>query len=228
MKKRSKRYEEVIKAVDKNRYYSIPEAISTLKKMSNTNFDQTVEIIACLNIDSKKSEQAIRGSFSFPNSFGKTRKVLVFAEGQDARVAQDAGADYVGSEDLVKRIQEGFEDFDVVIAPPYMMNKIGRLGKILGPKGKMPSPKTGTLTNDVGNAVKEFKRGKVEFKNDANANLQLAAAKVSQDDKKIQENIESFIEYLKSIKPQTVKGLFIKSLYIKGTMTPALKIKIAN
>lgn len=226
MKKRSKRYKEVIKSIDKNSYYSLGEAIATLKKIANTKFDQTVEIVASLNIDPKKSDQIIRGSYSFPHPFGKEKKVVVFAEGQDAKMAQEVGADYVGSDDLVKKIQDGFEDFDVVIAPPYMMNKIGKLGKILGPKGKMPSPKTGTLTADVVSAVKEFKKGKVEFKNDANANLQLPAAKISQDEKKIQENIESFIEHLKSIKPQSVKGMFIRSLYVKGTMTPSIKIKI--
>lgn len=219
---------EISKLVKKDNYYSISEAVATLKKMANTKFDQTVEIIAHLNIDPKKSDQLIRGSYSFPHPFGKEKKVLVFAEGQDAKLAQEAGAEYVGSEDLIKKIQEGFEDFDVVIAPPYMMNKIGKLGKILGPKGKMPSPKTGTLTSNIASAVKEFKKGKVEFKNDANANLQLPAGKISQDEKKIEENIVSFIEYLKSIRPQSVKGSFIKSLYIKGTMTPALKIKVGG
>ncbi len=227
MKRRGKKYSECIKSFDKSKSYTIAEAVSLLKeKLVYTKFDQTVEIIANLNIDPKKSDQIIRGSFSFPNLFGKEKKIIVFAEGEDAKLAQDAGADFVGSDDLIKKVQEGFEDFDVVIAPTYMMNKIGKLGKILGPKGKMPSPKTGTLTNDVVSAVKEFKKGKVEFKNDANAILHVPVAKISQDEKKIQENIGSFLDYLKSIKPPSVKGSFIKSAYIKGTMTPAIKIKL--
>ncbi|MDQ7779002.1 MAG: 50S ribosomal protein L1, partial [Planctomycetota bacterium] len=167
MRARSKRYTKLRKMVDTTKHYQLGEAVAMLKNFATTKFDQTVNLSIELGIDTKKSDQMVRGSISLPKGIGKSKKVVVFAEGDDAKTARDAGADMVGSEDLVKKILEGWTDFDVAIAMPYMMKHVGKLGKTLGPQGKMPSPKSGTVTEDIKNAVREFKAGKIEYRADA-------------------------------------------------------------
>ncbi|MFH1421355.1 MAG: 50S ribosomal protein L1, partial [Planctomycetota bacterium] len=173
-----------------------------------------------------KSDQIIRGSFNLPHGIGKERKVIVFAEGNDADVAKENGAIETGSAELVKKIQDGWLDFDVAISTPEMMRHVGKLGKILGPVGKMPSPKSGTVTTNIGNSVKEFKAGKVEFRNDVDANLHVSVGKKSFNEQKLSENIEAFIEHVKSLRPSTAKGLFIKRVTMSSTMSPSLELAV--
>lgn len=226
VKRRSKRYRELEKLYDTNKLYTIEEAVDIMKRMANTKFVQTVDIVMFLNIDPKKAEQLVRGSVGLPHATGKTKKVLVFAEGDDVEAAKKAGADYVGSAELIAQIQNGFEDFDVAIAPQYMMPKISKIGKILGPKGKMPSPKTGTVTNDITTAVKEFKAGRVEYRNDAFGNIHCGVGKIDMSKEALVENIRAFINHISSRKPPGVKGSFIKKICLSLTMSPSINIKI--
>ncbi len=179
-----------------------------------------------LGIDTKKSDQMVRGSMSLPKGIGKSKKVIVFAEGDDAKAARDAGADTVGSDDLVKKIQEGWADFDIAIAVPYMMKHVGKLGKILGPQGKMPSPKSGTVTEDVKTAVREFKAGKIEYRADASGNVQVPAGRLSFSAQDIEENIRTFIEHIIATKPASAKGTFVRGASISATMSPGIRIAI--
>ena len=227
MPKHSKRYTEARKLVDRLKYYSLDEAIELVKKTATAKFDETVELHLATNIDYRKPEQHIRGTISLPHGTGKKVRVLVFAKGDKAKEAQEAGADYVGAEDLVEKIEkEGFLDFDVAIATPDMMRIIGRLGRILGPRGLMPSPKSGTVTNEVGEAVKEFKKGRVEVRTDKTGNLHIPVGKVSFESEKLKENIIAAVDQIMAMKPQGVKGQFLKKAVLASTMGPGIKLDL--
>jgi large subunit ribosomal protein L1 len=226
MKQRSKRYKQAQTKVDRNKSYDLAEAISVLKTLSPTKFDQTVDIAATLGIDPKKGDQQVRGSFSLPHGIGKTRKVIVFAAGEEAQAAQAAGADEVGHEELIKKVTGGWLDFDVALAVPSMMKQISKLGKVLGPQGKMPSAKAGTVTEDIANAVKEFKAGKIEFRADATGVVHTAVGKLSFSADKLKDNVQAFIDFLTGMRPSGAKGVFIKKLALSATMSPGFKLKI--
>lgn len=224
MKKHSKRYEEASKLVESEKAYSLNEAVALVKTFPKTKFDETVELAIRLGVDAKQSDQQVRGTVALPHGTGKKVRVLVFAKGESAKLAKDALADYVGLEDLVEKINKGWFDFDVVIASPETMREVGKLGKVLGPKGLMPSPKTGTVTADVGKAVKEVKAGRIEFKMDKNGNLHMPVGKLSFDEKAILENAAAVIDAVARSKPPTSKGDFLQSCTLTTTMGPGIKI----
>ena len=223
--KKGKKYIEAAKQVDSTKQYTVEEAVALLKKVHFEKFDASVEIAFRLNLDPRKAEQNLRGAFVLPNGTGKTKKVLVFAKGEKAAEAEAAGADYVGEADYVQKIMGGWFDFDTVVATPDMMAVIGKLGRVLGPKGLMPNPKTGTVTNDLTKALADIKAGKVEYRVDKVGNIQLGIGKVSFDDQKLVENINATVELFKKLKPATVKGTFIKNITISSTMGPGIKIQ---
>ena len=202
----------------------LQQAVELLKKFSGRKFDQTIEIHMNLGIDPSQADQLIRGSVVLPHGIGKIQRVVVFAKGDLAKMATDAGADAVGAEDLAKRIKDGFLDFDVCIATPDMMGMVGPLGKVLGPRGLMPSPRSGTVTTDVARVVKEYKAGKVEFRNDKGANIHAVVGKMSFEASKLVENTTSFIAFVQSIKPNAVRGNYIKSIAICATMSPSIRV----
>jgi large subunit ribosomal protein L1 len=202
----------------------LDKAIEVLKGFVARKFDQTIEIHMKLGIDPNQADQIIRGSVVLPHGIGKTQRVAVFAKGDLAKVAEEAGADIVGSEDLAKKIKDGFLDFDVCIASPDMMGVVGPLGKVLGPRGLMPSPRAGTVTADVAKAVKEYKAGKVEFRNDKGGNLHAVVGKMSFDATRLSENIAAFINFVQSLKPNSVKGTYVKSIAICATMSPSVRV----
>ncbi|MBI4566443.1 MAG: 50S ribosomal protein L1 [Planctomycetes bacterium] len=226
MKKRSKRYRADVQRVDARKKYSVDEAVALLKSMGSTKFDATVEVAVKLHVDPKKSDQSIRGSVSLPKGIGKSRKVVVFADGDEARVASEMGADEVGMEELAKKIEGGWLDFDVALALPRTMKVISKLGKILGPQGKMPSPKSGTVTEDLRTAVREFKAGKIEFRADPGGNVHAGVGKVSFQEGDLKANIEAFLEHLRSIRPASVKGTFITGVTVSPTMGPGLRLAV--
>ena len=207
MVKRSKKYREASEKIDRNNLYTANEAIALVKSMPEYKFDQTVEAVLRLNVDPRKADQLVRGSVNLPNGTGKTAKVLVFARGPKATEALEAGADIVGDDDLVQKVADGFLDFDSVVATPDMMGKVGRLGRVLGPRGLMPNPKTGTVTMDVAKAIKDIKGGKVDFRVDKNGNLSFLIGKLSFDETALDENFKAVADEVKRLKPATVKGL---------------------
>ena len=225
MQKRSKRYRQIEAKVDNAKPYELGEAIAALKALPATKFDQTLEMAIRLGINPKKSDQQIRGSVSLPHGIGKSRKVIVFAAGDQQKEAKEAGADEVGSDDLVKKIQGGWLDFDVAIAAPDMMRHVGKLGKVLGPQGKMPSPKTGTVTKEIAKTVKEYKAGKVEYRSDASGIIHAPVGKLSFDAVKLQENAEAFLQTIQSARPSSAKGNYIKTVSLSATMSPSMSIK---
>jgi large subunit ribosomal protein L1 len=202
----------------------LQQAVDLLKQFAGRKFDQTVEIHMNLGIDPAQADQIVRGSVVLPHGIGKVQRVIVFAKGDLAKLATEAGADAVGAEDLSKRIKEGFLDFDVCIATPDMMGLVGPLGKVLGPRGLMPSPRAGTVTADVSRVVKEYKAGKVEFRNDKGANVHAVIGKMSFDATKLAENLTAFITFVQSLKPNSVKGTYIKSIAICATMSPSIRV----
>ena len=223
--KRGKRYQESAKLVDSKKLYSAKEAISVIEKMPKTKFDQTVELHVKLGVDSKHADQQVRGTVVLPNGTGKTLKVLVFAKGAKAEEAKAAGADFVGAEELIPKIEkENWFDYDVIVATPDMMGVIGRLGKVLGPKGLMPNPKSGTVTMDVTKAISEIKSGKVEYRLDKNNIIHLGFGKVSFGADKLVENYDAIIAAIIKAKPAAAKGQYIKSVSIATTMGPGLYI----
>lgn len=223
--KKGKKYTEVSKLVEKNKLYSKEEAIKLVKSTAVTKFDSSVEIAIRLNLDAKKADQQLRGAFVLPNGTGKTKKVLVIAKGDQAKAAQAAGADYVGDMDYLEKIEkENWFDFDTMIATPDMMPALGKLGKILGPKGLMPNPKTGTVTTDVKKAVEEVKKGRVEYRTDSYGNVHALIGKVSFDEKKLLENLEAFVSLIIKNKPAVVKGTYVKGITVSSTMGPGIKI----
>lgn len=227
MANRGKKYLEARKNIDSEKNYSIEEAVELIKKVSYTKFDGTVEIHVQLGIDSKKSDQNVRNTVSLPHGTGKDIKVLVFAEGDLADKAKEAGADFAGDDELIDKINnQNWSDFDIAIATPNMMKKVGKLGRVLGPKGLMPSPKAGTVTEDIEKAVKEFKAGKVEVRNDKSGNVHFPAGKVSFDNSQIVENIKSGMDQLSKLKPQTTKGKFFKKVVVAPTMGPGIRLDI--
>lgn len=224
----SKRTKEFDKMVDKTKAYSLEEAVSVLKKAPHVKFDETVELSFKLNADPKQSDQMVRGTVNLPHGTGKRIKVLVLCKGEGANAAKEAGADYVGAVDLISKISSGWLDFDVVISAPDMMRDVGKLGRILGPRGLMPNPKTGTVTNDLARAVKETKAGRIEFKLDKLGNINSRAGKVSFEEKAICENATSVINAVNRARPQGIKGKFIKNITISTTMGPGLKLDMAR
>ena len=224
MVKRSKKYREASEKIDRNNLYTANEAIALVKSMPEYKFDQTVEAVLRLNVDPRKADQLVRGSVNLPNGTGKTAKVLVFARGPKATEAVEAGADIVGDDDLVQKVADGFLDFDSVVATPDMMGKVGRLGRVLGPRGLMPNPKTGTVTMDVAKAVKDIKGGKIEFRVDKNGNLSFLVGKVSFDEKALDENFHAVADEIKRLKPSTVKGRYVTKATITSTMGPGIPV----
>ena len=225
MKKESKRYAESAKLVEKDKEYDIKDALDIIEKMPKTKFDETVELHVKLGVDSKHADQQVRGTVVLPNGTGKTQKVLVFAKGPKAEEAEKAGADYVGAEELIPKIQnDNWFDYDVIVATPDMMGVVGRLGKILGPKGLMPNPKSGTVTMDVTKAINEIKSGKVEYRLDKNNIIHLGFGKVSFGADKLAENYDVIMNAIIKARPAAAKGQYIKSVSVSTTMGPGIFI----
>lgn len=226
MGRQSKRFREIAKTVDLNKLYSVEEAVEILKTFPPVKFDQSVEVALRLGVDPRKSDQNVRGTVSLPNGTGKTLRILVFARGEKVQEALDAGADYAGNEEYVEKVSGGWTDFDAVIAMPDMMRDVGKLGKVLGPRGLMPTPKAGTVTTEVSKAVAELKEGKIEFKVDRYAVINSAVGKLSFSAEKLVENLKVFIDAIQRAKPASSKGHYIKSLVLSSTMGPGLKIEL--
>lgn len=224
MVKRSKRYRELESKAASDEPLSLKEAVGRLKQFGNTKFDQTVEIHMRLGIDNTQADQIVRGSIVLPHGIGKSQRVIVFAKGELADAAKEAGADEVGQEDLAKKIKDGWLDFDACIASPDMMGVVGPLGKVLGPRGLMPSPRAKTVTPDVASAVKEYKAGKVEFRNDKGGNVHAVVGKISFDEDKLIDNIQAFLDHIVGLRPATIKGTYIKGVAITATMSPSVRV----
>ncbi|ABO65481.1 MULTISPECIES: 50S ribosomal protein L1 [Geobacillus] len=224
MPKRGKKYLEALKLVDRFKAYPVAEAIELVKKTNVAKFDATVEVAFRLGVDPKKADQQIRGAVVLPHGTGKVARVLVFAKGEKAKEAEAAGADYVGDTEYINKIQQGWFDFDVVVATPDMMGEVGKLGRILGPKGLMPNPKTGTVTFDVTKAVQEIKAGKVEYRVDKAGNIHVPIGKVSFDNEKLAENFATIYEAILKAKPAAAKGTYVKNVTITSTMGPGIKV----
>ncbi|MFA5719925.1 MAG: 50S ribosomal protein L1 [Acholeplasmataceae bacterium] len=224
MKKRGKKYTEASKKIDKLNRYPVTQGLNLVKETSITSFDATVEIAFRLNIDPRKAEQNLRGAIVLPHGTGKTQTVVVIARGDKAKEAKEAGADYVGDTELLQKIQGGWFDFDVMVATPDMMAELGKLGRLLGPKGLMPNPKTGTVTTDVTNAVNEIKAGKIEYRTDKVGNIQAPIGKVSFDTKQLSENAKAVYQTLVRLKPSTVKGVYMKNITVSSTMGPGVRL----
>lgn len=223
MSKRSKRYSDLVGKVPAEPV-NVEEAVKILKQFDGTKFDQTIEVHMNLGIDAKQADQLVRGSIVLPHGIGKSQRVVVFAKGDAAEAAREAGADEVGQDDLAKKIKDGWLDFDVCIAAPDMMGLVGPLGRVLGPRGLMPSPRAGTVTPDVANTVKEYKAGKVEFRNDSGGNVHAVVGRLSFDPQQILENVEAFIQLINSMKPNTVKGTYVRGITLAATMSPGVQI----
>ena len=223
---RGKRYKKVAKLVDDKKVYEITESISLLKKLKSTKFDETVEVAMKLGVDPKQADQYIRGTVSLPAGTGKIVRVLVFAKGEKANEAQDAGADFVGDDDIIEKIKGGWLDFDLALATPDMMGSVGKLGKILGTKGLMPNPKSGTVTNDIGKAVKEFKAGRIEYRVTKFADMNVPIGKSSFSNDDIEKNLLVFLGAIIKAKPASVKGAYIQSISLSLTMSPGVHLDI--
>ena len=227
MRGQSRRMKEMSGKVDRNKLYPIDEGLSILKEVTKgTKFDQTINIAVHLGIDHRHADQGVRGSISLPKGIGKTKRVIAFCDGPDADAARAAGAIEAGVDELVDKISGGWSDFDVAIAHPRAMGKVGRLGRILGPTGKMPSPKNGTVTPDVSTAVREFTAGKIDFKNDKGGNVHAIVGKSSFAPDDLKENIQAFVDHLKRLKPATAKGAYIKRVCVSGTMSPGVNLQV--
>ena len=229
MKKKSKKYTEALSKIEKGKLYSLEEAVKLVKETSLSTFDGTVEIAVRLNLDTKKNDQQLRGAIVLPHGTGKTKKVLVLAKGDAAKAATDAGADYVGDVDMITKIEkENWFDFDVIIATPEMMPMLGKLGRVLGPKGLMPNPKTGTVTMDTKKAVEDVKKGRVEYRTDSYANVHALVGKVSFDDEKLVDNVKAFMDVIIKSKPQAAKGIYLKGVSLASTMGPGIKVDLSS
>src|SRR6202046_1837774 len=222
--KRSKSYRQADEQIDRERLYTPAEAVTLAKSAKVTKFDPTVEVALRLGVDPRKADQMVRGTVNLPNGTGKTARVLVFANGERAEEPAAAGADFVGAEDMIERVQGGFLDFDAVVATPDLMGKVGRLGRVLGPRSLMPNPKTGTVTMDVAKAVTEIKGGKIEFRVDKNSNLHLIIGKASFSDRALVENYAAAIDEVMRLKPAAAKGKYVKKVAITTTMGPGIQV----
>ena len=221
---RSKRYRAAAEQVDRAKPYNLNEAVATLKKLPPTKFDQTVTVSFRLGVDPKQSDQMVRGTCPLPHGSGKLVRVLVFAEGEAAKAAKEAGAEYVGFKDLIQKVQEGFQDFDVAVATPAAMAEVRKLGKVLGPRGLMPNPKTGTVTEDTAKAVQEVKAGRVEFKLDKNGNVAVPVGKFSFAENALVENGTAVIEAVVRARPATAKGRYLEGMTLSATMSPGIHV----
>ncbi|MBC2237342.1 50S ribosomal protein L1 [Listeria innocua] len=228
MAKKGKKYQDALKQIDANKVYTAEEAVELAKKIDFAKFDATVEVAFRLGVDPKKADQQIRGAVVLPNGTGKTQRVLVFAKGEKAKEAEAAGADYVGESEFVEKINQGWFEFDVIVATPDMMGEVGKLGRVLGPKGLMPNPKTGTVTMDVTKAVNEIKAGKVEYRVDKAGNVHAAIGKVSFDAAKLVENFRTVNDVLQKAKPAAAKGTYVKNLFVTTTFGPGIKVDPAS
>ncbi len=227
MATRSKRYSAAHAKVDRDRRYPVPEAVALVKSLASAKFDETVEVHLRLGVDPRKGDQQVRGSVVLPHGLGgRARIVLVFAEGDKAKEAEEAGADFVGGTELVEKIQGGWTEFDVAIAVPAMMRHVGKLGRVLGPQGKMPSPKAGTVSNDVADAVQAYKAGKVEYRVDSGSNVHAPVGKASFDQDKLEENVLAFVDAVRAAKPVSSKGTYMQRVSIASTMGPGLRLDI--
>ena len=226
--KRSKAYRAAEQQIEAQKLYSPAQAIQLAKSTSKTKFDPTVEVALRLGVDPRKADQMVRGTVNLPHGTGKTARVLVFATGDRAEEARAAGADHVGSDDLIERVQGGWLDFDAVVATPDLMGKVGRLGRVLGPRGLMPNPKTGTVTPDVGKAVSEIKGGKIEFRVDRHGNLHFIIGKASFDDRSLVENYAAALEEIVRLKPAAAKGRYLRKITFTTTMGPGILVDPAR
>ena len=227
MKKRSKKYVEALAKVEKGKAYTVDEAVKLVKETSTTKFDGSVEVAIRLNVDTKKADQQLRGAIVLPKGTGKTTRVIVIAKGEAATKAKEAGADYVGDVDLLQKIEkENWFDFDTMIATPDMMPLLGKLGRVLGPKGLMPNPKTGTVTMDPAKAVADAKAGRVEYRTDSFGNVHAVIGKVSFSEEDLKENLNAFVSTIMKIRPASVKGDYVKNIAITSTMGPGIKISL--
>ncbi|MGM0847150.1 MAG: 50S ribosomal protein L1 [Bacillota bacterium] len=224
MAKKGKKYLEAQKLVDRSQNYAVTEAVELVKKTNFAKFDASVEVAFRLGVDTRKNDQQIRGAVVLPHGTGKTQKVLVFAKGEKAKEAEAAGADFVGDADMIAKINQGWFDFDVIVATPDMMGEVGKLGRVLGPKGLMPNPKTGTVTFDVEKAVNEIKAGKVEYRADKAGNVHVPIGKVSFDTDKLVENFTTMYDTMLKAKPSAAKGTYMKNVAVTSTMGPGVKV----
>ena len=219
-----KRFDDAIKSFDREAQYAAPEAVDLSKSMATAKFDETIELVLKLGVDPRKAEEMLRGTIALPSGTGRDVRVAVFAQGEAATAARDAGADHVGDADLAEAVEGGMTDFDVALATPDMMPVVGKLGRVLGPRGLMPNPKTGTVTDDVGKAVEEFKGGKVEYRTDKNGNVHVPIGKASFDVAALRTNFDAVIEELERVKPAGAKGKYIRKAVVSSTMGPGVKI----
>ena len=227
MARRGKKYVEAAKKVDREKAYDPLEAVQLVKEMASAKFDETVEVAVRLGVDPRKQDQNVRGVVLLPHGTGKTKRVLVFAKGEKAKEAEAAGADYVGDQDLIQKIQQGWLDFDVCVATPDMMGEVGKLGRILGGRGLMPNPKSGTVTFDVAKAVQEIKAGKIEFRLDKAGQVHAPIGRVSFDAEKLVENLRALIDALNRAKPAAAKGTYLKNIAVSSTMGPGVRVETA-
>lgn len=225
-KKRSRRYQKAVAKVDRAKRYEPVEGMALIKSLAGPKFDEAVDVAVRIGIDAKKTDQLVRGSVSLPKGTGKTIRIAVFADGEKAKEALAAGADFVGAADLADKIEKGFTDFDMTIASPDMMRFVGKLGKVLGPQGKMPSPKAGTVTPNVAAAVREFKAGKIEFRTDAAANVHAAIGRKSFGAEDLAANLKAFLEHLRTLRPAQAKGEFIKKVVVSTSMGPGVQVAV--
>lgn len=228
MAKKGKRYQQASEKIDRDKCYQLSEAVNFLKETANEKVDETAEVAIRLGVDPRKADQMVRGTVLLPHGTGKEVKVLVFAKGEKEKEAADAGADYVGAEDLVEKIKGGWLEFDKVVATPDLMGVVGKIGKVLGPRGLMPNPKVGTVTFEVKEAVEALKKGKVEFRTDKGANLHVLVGKISFDSRKLCENIFVLIDSVNRLKPPASKGQYLKNISLSSTMGPGIKVDIAT
>lgn len=222
--KRSKRYKKAAELIEKGKSYALKDAVTLIKQLPTGKSDETVELTFNLGVDPRQSDQMVRGTVALPNGSGKKVRVLVFASGKAAKEAQEAGAEHVGFEDLLKKVNEGFQDFDVAVATPEAMTEVRKLGKVLGPRGLMPNPKTGTVTEDVAKAVRECKAGRVEFKVDKTSNISVVCGKVSFDEAKLLENVNAVLTAIMRAKPSTSKGQYIKTCVLASSFSPGIAV----